>query len=68
MADPITFERRRELALAILTIGERLTRKSGSFLGQLIVDPTPMTTAQQDWFTVLAERAGLATDGGAHVL
>jgi len=66
MSDGYTFERRRTMALAILTKGERLTRKSGSFLGQLIVDPTPMSTAQQDWFSVLVERAGLAPDGGAN--
>ena len=64
MSDGFTFEQRRALALAILTKGERLTRKSGSFLGQLIVDPTPMTTAQQDWFSVLVERAGISVDGG----
>lgn len=64
MSDDYTTERRSELALAILAKGDRLTRKAGSFLGQLIVDPTPMTTAQKDWFTVLTERAGL-TDGGA---
>ncbi|WP_298196748.1 hypothetical protein [Novosphingobium sp.] len=62
-----TFEKRRALSLAILTKGERLTRKSGSFLGQLIVDPTPMTPAQTDWFNTLVERAGLASDGGADV-
>lgn len=59
MSDGYTFEKRRELALAILTHGERLTRKSGSFLGQLVVDPTPMTSKQVDWFEQLAERAGL---------
>lgn len=68
MSDGFSFERRRELALAILTKGERMTRKSGSFCGQLIVDPTPMTPAQQDWFTVLIERAGLASEGGENGL
>ena len=68
MKDGYTFERRGELSLAILTKGERLTRKAGSFLGQLIVDPTPMTDAQQEWFAVLVERAGLAADGGANGL
>jgi hypothetical protein len=67
MSDGYTTERRSELALAILAKGDRLTRKAGSFLGQLIADPTPMTIAQQDWFTVLVERAGLAADGGANV-
>lgn len=68
MSDGFTFDRRGELALAILTKRERLTRKAGSFLRQLIVDPTPMTDAQQEWFTVLVERAGLASDGGANGL
>lgn len=54
-----TFESRRATALAILTKCERLTRKAGSFLGQLIVDPTPMSPAQADWFAQLAERAEL---------
>jgi hypothetical protein len=67
MADPLTFETRRDLALAILAKGERLTRRSGSFLGQLICDPTPMSEAQTEWFGQLAERAGLPTDGGEHV-
>lgn len=67
MADPLTFEARRDLALAILTKGERLTRRSGSFLGQLICDPTPMSDAQAEWFGQLAERAGLITEGGGHV-
>jgi len=61
----LSFEQRRVLALAILNKGERLTRRSGSFLGQLVVDPTPMSEAQSDWFSVLVERAGLAADGGA---
>jgi len=60
----MTFERRRDFALAVLTKGERLTRKSGSFLGQLVVDPTPMTAAQTAWFSALLERAGLAAEGG----
>lgn len=67
MDKPMTHEQRRELALAILINGERLTRKAGSFLGQLIVDPTPMSQAQQEWFSTLQERAGLTADGGADV-
>ena len=59
MQDKYTYETRRKMSLAILTKGERLTRRSGSFLGQLVVDPTPMTEAQADWFEQLAERAGL---------
>lgn len=64
MPDAISFERRRELALQILGRGERLTRGSGSFLGQLICDPTPMSEKQAEWFEQLAERAGLTSDGG----
>lgn len=54
-----TFEKRRALALAILTDGERLTRKAGQFLGQCVVDPTPLSAKQNDWLVTLAERAGL---------
>lgn len=55
----ITFEQRRELAMEILRRNVRMTRKSGSFCGQLAVDPTHMTEAQEDWFGVLLERAEL---------
>jgi hypothetical protein len=55
-------------ALALLTRGERLTRKAGSFLGQLVVDPTPMTEAQANWLATLLDRAGLPpVAGGEHV-
>lgn len=57
------FDGRRSLALEILTRGERLTRKAGSFLGQLCVDPTPLSSAQAEWLEQLAERAGLAVEG-----
>ena len=60
----LSFERRRELALHILTHGQRLNRRSGSFCGQLIADPTPMSPAQADWFGHLATAAGLDLDGG----
>lgn len=54
-------------ALALFNSGERLTRKAGSFLGQLVVDPTPMTPAQADWLSTLLERAGLPpVAGGDH--
>lgn len=55
----LAFDRRRVLALEILTRGERLTRRSGSFLGQLVADPSPMSDAQAEWFFKLAERAGV---------
>lgn len=51
-------------ALALLNRGEKLTRKAGSFLGQLVVDPTPMTPAQAAWLRTLLERAGLPPVAG----
>ncbi len=60
MADDFTA--RRNLALAILTNSERLTRAAGSFLGQCCVDPTPLSDKQSDWLHTLAERAGLAME------
>lgn len=59
MADALTFDQRRKVAIEVLTHGERLTRKAGSFLGQCAVDPSPLSTAQADWFQTLAERAGI---------
>lgn len=66
MSGPMPFERRRGFALHILAHGERLTRRSGSFLGQLVCDPTPMSAAQAEWFGQLAKRAGIDLDGGVH--
>jgi hypothetical protein len=63
MADP--FPSQREAALALLSGDNRLTRKAGSFLGQLAVDPAPMTEAQQSWLATLLERAGLPEIGEA---
>ncbi len=60
MSDALPFEKRRKaIAIAILTDGERLTRKAGSFLGQCAVDPSPLSPAQAEWFQTLAERAGI---------
>lgn len=44
----------------------RLTRQAGSFLGQLLTDPTPMSERQRDWLNKLLVRAGLAAfeEGG----
>lgn len=36
-----------------------LTRKAGSFLGQCITDPAPLTDRQAEWLAQLLERAGL---------
>ena len=62
MNAPADFSRRRSLALRILTSDERLTRKAGSFLGQLCVDPSPLTAKQIEWLETLGERAGLAME------
>lgn len=54
------FETQREAALALLNDESvRLTRKAGSFCGQLAVDPMPMSEAQRDWLDTLLERAAL---------
>ncbi len=52
---------RRAVALAILTHADRLTRKAGSFCGQVVVDPTPLTEKQAEWLSTLADRAGIDT-------
>lgn len=36
-----------------------MTRKAGSFLGQLVVDATPMTEKQAGWLATLLDRAGM---------
>ncbi|MEP9402220.1 hypothetical protein [Sphingomonas sp. VNH70] len=56
-----------KVALALLSANNPpLSRKAGSFLGQLVVDPTPLTEKQAAWFATLLERAGLPplADGG----
>ena len=60
------FPNHRLAALALLGSDARLTRKAGSFLGQLCVDETPMTPAQSSWIATLLERAELPklTNGG----
>lgn len=57
----------KHAALALLSGDYRLTRKAGQFLGQLAVDPTPMSEAQADWLAKLLERNGLPSlpKGGA---
>lgn len=60
MSAPFTTQ--RDAALALLNAdarSTRLTRKAGSFLGQLCTDPTPMSDAQADWLATLLDRAGL---------
>ncbi len=57
MSAPFTSQ--RDAALALLNAGGRLTRKAGSFLGQVAVDSTPLSEAQRDWLATLLERANL---------
>ena len=65
MSGPFTSQ--RDAALALLTGDSRLSRKAGSFLGQLAVDATPLSAKQEDWLATLLDRAGLPplTGGGA---
>ncbi|MBX9644926.1 MAG: hypothetical protein K2W91_12610 [Novosphingobium sp.] len=53
------FPDHRAAALALLTSHHRLSRKAGQFLGQLAVDPTPMSGAQAGWLAKLLDSAGL---------
>jgi len=64
MVEP--FPAPKAAALALLNADARQTRKAGSFLGQLVVDPTPLSEAQRAWLATLLERAGLPplSDGG----
>lgn len=57
MARP--FPIHRQAALALLNDEQKLSRKAGQFLGQLAVDPSPMSEAQADWLAKLLDRAGL---------
>jgi len=52
------FPDHRQAALALLNGNHRLSRRAGQFLGQLVVDPTPMSTAQLDWMNALLNGAG----------
>jgi hypothetical protein len=56
----------RPAALALLNSDATLTRKAGSFLGQLVADPSPLSEAQAEWLEKLLDRAGLPplSDGG----
>jgi hypothetical protein len=55
----LPFTNHREAALALLNSNYRHSRKAGQFLGQIVVDPTPMSEAQADWLAKLLERHGL---------
>lgn len=60
------FDNQRGAAFAILKSGVKLSRKAGSFLGQCVVDPTPLTEKQRDWLCTMLARAELPplADGG----
>ena len=62
----MTFTSHRVAALALLNDpNAKLTRKTGSFLGQCAVDDAPLSDKQSDWLATLLERAGLpAMEGG----
>lgn len=57
----------RQAALALLARNHRLNRKAGQFLGQIAVDPSPLSERQADWLAKLLERTGLPplAEGGA---
>lgn len=53
------FQDHRTAALALLNRDQRQSRKAGQFLGQLVVDESPLSEAQADWLARLLSRAGL---------
>ena len=61
------FTNHRQAALALLHCNHRLNRRTGQFLGQLAVDPSPMSKAQADWLAKILDRAGAPplAEGGA---
>ena len=59
------FTSHRAAALALLTGDHGLSRKAGSFLGQLAVDPTPMTVRQAKRLAILVKQAGLPPYAGS---
>ena len=65
MARP--FPNHRQAALALLNGEQKQSYRAGQFLGQLAVDPSPMSEAQSAWLAKLLDRAGLPplAEGGA---
>lgn len=62
------FESHRDAAIALLSGEHRLTRKAGQFLGQIAVDPSPLTDPQAGWLATLLRHArlpALMTEGGS---
>jgi hypothetical protein len=61
------FPDHRSAALALLCAEQRLSRKAGQFLGQLAVDPSPLSEAQTAWLAKLLDRACLPQLSGGRV-
>lgn len=53
------FAEPKAAALALLNSDTSLSRKAGSFLGQVVVDPTPLSPAQRSWISLLLKRGQL---------
>lgn len=53
------FPNHRDAALALLNGNRSISRKAGQFLGQLVVDPSPMSDKQSAWLAKLLDRCGL---------
>lgn len=53
------FSDHRKAALALLTGNYRITRKGGQFLGQIVVDASPLSAAQIDWLDKLLQKNDL---------
>ena len=53
------FSNHRQAALALLNGDHRLNRESGGFLGQLAVDPSPLSEKQFRWLAGLLKHANL---------
>ena len=62
------FPDHRQAAIALLTGNHRLSRKAGQFLGQLAVDPSPMSAAQADWLAKLLVKHALPPLAGEGAL
>ncbi|MGJ3647082.1 hypothetical protein ACLB0R_01235 [Sphingomonas sp. GlSt437] len=61
MSNP-SFSTHRDAALALLQSGTDLNRHCGGFLGQIAVDPSPLSERQAEWLCQLLTRAGLASN------
>lgn len=61
------FATHRAAALALLNGGYKLSSNAGRFLGQIAVDPSPLSPAQADWLAKLLDKYDLPplVEGGA---